>query len=88
MTMTGLPDKLLCPECQKAGLLSNVSCLGSMSTLMGWHPHWDKEGNFHSHDLNTHTRSFRCDNGHRWQTKGKISCPHVDCDFGKEPDAT
>ena len=75
--------KVFCPECREAGMRSQVHSGGGMETLMGWHRHWDSDGNPHSHDPNTHTRSFSCDNGHRWQTKSKDPCPNVDCDFGK-----
>jgi hypothetical protein len=72
-----------CEKCVEAGEKSRVNSHGGSRTLLGGGgPHYDEEGEYHSHDPNTVTSSYSCTNGHRWSTKGKSTCPAKGCDYG------
>lgn len=58
-----------CPECQKEGKTSRVYVGATSSTLMGFAPYYDEEGNHHHNDPNIRTTEYRCSNGHRWQRR-------------------
>lgn len=70
-----------CPECVEAGLRSTVRDQGGMVTLVGYHPYYDEDGLYHSHDPNTRTTIFVCSNKHSWIVKSKSPCPN--CRYGK-----
>lgn len=70
-----------CPVCQEKGLKSNVYPGGGQSTLMGFTPYYDEEGNYHIHDPNTITFSYSCSLGHKWKEVSKKECPS--CEYGE-----
>ena len=55
-----------CPECQAEGIRSCVNVGRSMTTLMGWSPYYDEDGNYHSDNPNITTTEYSCSNGHKW----------------------
>lgn len=69
-----------CPECEKPGLKSTLREVGGFSTAMYCEPWYDEDGNYHNHDLNTHTSHYTCSNGHRLAVSKTPKCPS--CDFG------
>ena len=71
-----------CPECVKVGERSTMQSLGGSTTLMGWAPHWDKDGASHSHDPNRHTSRYHCSRGHHWAESFLVRC--TNCNYGKE----
>lgn len=71
-----------CPFCQEENKESNVYPGYGGSTLLGHTPYYDKDGMYHNHDPNTHTREYKCSNGHRWEERGKHQCSS--CDYGKD----
>ena len=58
---------MFCPGCKEQGLKSKIYVGASTTTLLGFTPFYDEEGNYHCHDPNTITTSYSCSNGHRWQ---------------------
>jgi hypothetical protein len=55
------------PECKKE---CSFSGSGSMTTLMGYTPTWDKHGNMTSRDPNITTSEIRCSTcGKRWLSR-------------------
>ena len=75
-------NKVLCPVCQEKGLTSNVYPGYGVSTAMYCQPYYDENGNYHNHDLNTHSFSYRCSLGHSWKVISGNKCPN--CDFGHD----
>jgi hypothetical protein len=75
-----LPQSLICPECVKLGIKSQIRYDGSTKTLLGWSEgHYDENGAWIQHDdPNVYTSWFHCEHGH-WITikyqegKGEIS---------------
>lgn len=58
---------MLCPECRKQGLRSEVYPSGPGTTTLMWcSPFYDEEGRMHDHDLNTTYQGFTCSNAHSW----------------------
>lgn len=57
-------NKVLCPECEKTGEKSIVYTHGISSTLMGWKPYYDQNGDYHDHDPNKKSEHFTCSKGH------------------------
>lgn len=71
-----MDTKRFCPECQAGGVQSVVTAHGETTTLMGFLPCWDKEGNEHRHNGNKITGTFSCSKGHRWEEDmPKPHCP-------------
>ena len=64
-----------CPECVKEGKRSRVFVGGSFTTLMGFYPYYDDDGEYHSHDPNKKTTQFSCGNGHVWSKSHYTPCP-------------
>ena len=73
-----------CPECQKDEKKSKVYPQGMFSTLMNCEPYYDEEGVYHYHDINRHTRSYVCSEGHRWSSVLNNICPGCDWKSDKE----
>lgn len=71
-----------CPVCVEKGLKSSVYPGMMTSTAMYCPPYYDEDGNYHSHDGNTHTTNYSCSQGHTWAESSKGTCPS--CDFGKD----
>ena len=46
---------------------------------------YDSAGNYHHHDPNIHTTSYRCSNGHSWTFRQKHICPS--CDYNAKASA-
>lgn len=74
-----------CPECVNQGQRSKVYDQGGSSTAMGWSPFYDEDGDYHSHNPNTHVNAYRCSNGHTFTTTTKPPCPNESCDYGRTP---
>lgn len=64
-----------CEECVAEGERSTVTSLGGMSTLMGFRPYYDEDGNYHVHDPNTTTSGYRCSRGHQFVESTLSPCP-------------
>ncbi len=63
---------------------------GGGTTLLGWQPHFDDEGVYHSHNPNMRTLKLECQNKHWFRVSGKNPCPVKACAYGgldivKEP---
>lgn len=71
-----------CPACVEAGERSEVYPQGCGVTCMGWSPHYDEDGNYHTHNPNKAGGLFRCSNGHRFVGEWK---PCGSCDWGYQP---
>ena len=82
-----MSDRVICEECQRAGLRSTVTPLLCETTLMGWIPWYDEDGHRHEHDPNWNRRGFRCSNGHEWQVRWKAPCPTCGDSWWRECDA-
>ncbi len=67
-----------CATCVATDRRSTVTSSGGFTTLMGWSPYYDEDGQYHSHDPNTHSASFHCSNGHDWQTSARPECEQED----------
>ena len=65
---------MLCPECVKEGKTSKVYPGCSFCTDMYCPPFYDEAGNYHHHDRNYVTTSYRCSNGHSFNECKKNSC--------------
>lgn len=63
------PQSLICPECSKLGIRSQVRYDGATKTLLSWSEgHYDESGRWIEHnDPNTYTAGFHCTEGH-WIT--------------------
>jgi hypothetical protein len=72
-----------CAECVKEGERSTVNDLGGMVTCGYYQPFYDEEGEYHRHDSNLRTNTFRCSRGHLWSTSTVAPCPNLNCDWGK-----
>lgn len=64
-----------CPICQKEGKKSCVYEGITTSTCIYCQPYYDEEGKYHVHDLNNHTTSYNCSNGHSWTKRRRGWCP-------------
>lgn len=73
--------KVICSECQEAGMKSRVTCRGSSSTSLHCPAYYDEEGNYHHHDCNDVIAGYSCDKGHTWTEKEPRSCPNSSCDW-------
>ena len=73
---------MICPFCEKEGRKSVLQAQPGSSTLMSYNPFYDEDGNFHSHDPNTHTARYLCSNGHQYVDKEIRGCPS--CDYGRK----
>ena len=71
-----------CPVCSEKNMKSSIYVGMSTSTLMYCTPYYDEDGNYHSHDSNTHSTSYSCTKGHQWSESSTGTCPS--CDFGKD----
>jgi hypothetical protein len=74
---------MICKECKKQGLKSNIFPGGASTTLMSRSPFYDENGVYHSHDPNVTTQSFRCSNEHNWTEKFHSACPAKNCEWNK-----
>ncbi len=72
---------MICEECKRAGLESNVYEGVCSSTLMGIDRYYDKEKKYHIHNANVIIQSYKCSNGHYFDVKRKDFCW---CGWGKE----
>jgi hypothetical protein len=61
-----MPNKVFCPKCKELGLKSRVYPGAAMSTLLASTPYYDENVKYHNNDPNTHTKSYSCNNGHKW----------------------
>ena len=68
-----------CPTCVDQDRTSRVYPRGASKTLMYFSPYYDEEGEYHHHDNNTVTESFRCSNGHEWTAERRDPCPNPKC---------
>lgn len=75
-------NKVFCPVCQEKGLTSIVYPGYGVSTAMWCQPYYDEIGNYHNHDLNTRSFSYKCSLGHSWKVISGNRCPN--CDFGHD----
>ena len=66
--------KMKCSECKKLGKQSIVYPGIGSTTLMCCQPFYDKDGNYHHHDLNTITTPYSCSEGHEWIKSTSGSC--------------
>lgn len=71
-----------CQQCVEMGQKSQVYLGISSSTLMGWTPYFDEDGQYHSHDPNWTTTGYRCSEGHNWQKSSQKPC--LNCLYGRE----
>lgn len=71
-----------CPTCVAEGKKSIVYDKFMTTTCMNFVNYFDEDGNAHSHDPNTHTKSYSCSIGHRWSESTHSKCPS--CSFGTE----
>lgn len=71
-----------CPVCIEKGLKSNVYPGCSFSTAMWCAPYYDEDGKYHNHDMNTHSTSYSCSQGHRWTQRNASKCPSCDFESG------
>lgn len=76
---------MICQQCAVKGAKSIVHQMGGSSTLLHNYPFYDEEGEYHFHDRNKETASYRCSNGHTWkeQVQGK-PCPNPNCIWGRD----
>jgi hypothetical protein len=74
-----------CPFCVEAGQISKVVPGIKMTTSMMGRSYYDEEGEYHSHDPNWHTTSYRCSNGHAWSSKYKLGCRVAGCEYKSTP---
>lgn len=70
-----------CRKCVNEGLKSILHSGECTTTLMGFSPYWDEDGNEHVHNPNRTTQSYSCSNGHRYIELSNRPCPT--CDKGK-----
>lgn len=75
-------NNVTCPVCQDKNLKSMVYPGHGFSTAMYCQPYYDEDGNYHHHDLNTHSFSYKCSLGHSWKVISGNKCPN--CDFGHD----
>ena len=59
-------NKMKCPKCEEEGKRSKVYVGGSSSTLLGWTPYYDEDGNYHNNDPNRITTNYSCSEGHNF----------------------
>ena len=88
ITDPGGPVTLRCPWCVTDGEPSTMRADGGgLRTAMGWSPHYDEAGVYHSHDPNgAGWVTLSCSRGHTWRYN-EGCCPS--CDFGKaDPELT
>jgi hypothetical protein len=83
-------NKKFCPVCKEKGMKSCVYGGTGNVTLMHCPTFWDEDGNFHSHDINTSTATWRCSQGHTWITResGKCWCGWSSTPFGEALEIT
>ncbi len=62
---------MICEKCKEQGLKSRVSEMGCSKTLLGYRPFYDENGKRHYHNPNVTTTSYKCSNGHSWETKSR-----------------
>lgn len=65
---------MICAQCKIEDKKSRVYDNGMTSTAMYIISYYDENGVYHHHDLNTHTASFTCSNGHSWSESRKSKC--------------
>jgi hypothetical protein len=65
---------MFCKECKAENKKSKVYVGSQTTTLLGWFPYYDEDGEFHNHDPNTITTNYSCSNGHIWSEKTKSKC--------------
>jgi len=65
---------MICPECKNQGKKSKVYECGSHTTTAYTPPFYDENGNYHNHDRNLTTATYRCSNGHTWTSVSGESC--------------
>lgn len=75
-----------CPECVATGQASTLQIGPTFSTAMYSAPHYDEDGEYHMHDLNTRTTSYSCSNGHSFSQNVDPTCPNRNCEWGKTPE--
>ncbi len=74
-----------CPECVKVGEKSSVyDEQGGATTLLYCPSFYDKEGEYHTHDINTTTYHYSCSRGHKWAASVKRYCPNINCNWPDE----
>lgn len=59
-------NQRFCPKCQELGLKSRVYCDGTTTTLIGWTPYWDEDGNYVNDNPNKRDTAYHCSQYHRW----------------------
>lgn len=78
---------MICPKCKEEGRKSTITSCGCTSTLMGWSPYYDEEGNYHSHDPNGLREQAYCSNKHKLDIRRLRPCRVETCTYGKgEPE--
>lgn len=75
---------MICRQCEKEKLKSEVQSLGCKVTLISYFGHNDKNGGHHYHDPNIRTCTYSCSNDHTFQIKSRTPCPNSNCDYGGE----
>lgn len=59
--------QVMCPYCAAEGEKSVVYEGQITSTLMGWIPYYDENGQYHNDDPNITTYEYSCSRGHYWK---------------------
>lgn len=67
-------NNMKCPECKKLNQKSVVKQGPTISTAMGNIPFYDEDGNYHSHDRNTHKTKYECTAGHKFEITIRKEC--------------
>ena len=67
-------SRIECPVCHVA----TVTLTGSGQTLMGFSIFSDEAGDFHTHDGNKITESYKCSNGHSFDRSTGHACDSCD----------
>lgn len=65
---------MICPDCKKLEKKSRTYECGSYATLGYTAPFYDENGNYHNHDRNLATTTYRCSNGHTWTSVSGGKC--------------
>lgn len=70
--------RLLCQECADSDQRSRVDLVSTVVTEWPVAIFWDEDGKKHGHNPNLLTETFRCSNGHEWQSVGFGRCANCD----------
>lgn len=65
---------MICPQCEKAGVRSQVFLHNAVRTMNDYPTFFDENGRLHHHDANTTTAVYRCSRSHRFETRESGKC--------------